>query len=83
MVKPTALNTYRTEDGPLSFVWVPEAPKHAGVYAVNPKKKLIETQNCTHNIHDALQFKTKSECETWCMIFPEPVFVPREHGFGP
>lgn len=74
---------YVAETGTLEFFWVPEAPKHPGVYAVDPKKKTRKEQNCTVSIHDALKFKTKKECDNWCLIFPEPLFVPKEHGYSP
>lgn len=76
------MDPYIAEHGTLEFFWVAEAPKHPGVYAVDETKKTSEAQNCTTSIHDARKFKLKKEAETWCLIFPKPLFVPREHGYN-
>jgi hypothetical protein len=62
-----------------SFFWVPEAPKHPGVYAY---KGYCAKKNCTGDIDEAMQFDTKEACQAWCEANPTPLFVPMEHGIA-
>lgn len=68
-------------------VWIPEAPKHPGVYAnatdtyERGKIRTGEKQPSTMHAHHARQFATQEECRAWCDANPDPPFVPRCHGF--
>ncbi|WP_257306297.1 hypothetical protein [Geothrix campi] len=71
------------------FVWIPEAPRHPGLYA-NKNGADLDTgkvqgftkPTSTMSPHHALQFETREECQAWCDANPHPVFEPREHGFS-
>jgi hypothetical protein len=62
-------------------VWIPEAPSHPGLYAVDPNR-CNSGINATNNAHEARQFATKELCENWCDMNPFPIFKPQEHGFA-
>ena len=69
-------------------VWVPEAPNYPGVYANELDhsgdgylKQPIPVNASTRSIYLAKQFETEAECKEWCDANPDPIFVPRGHGF--
>ena len=72
----------------MTFVWIPEAPDHPGVYAdesddYEPGKiKYGRRGPSTRLPNLAKQFPTREECQKWCDENPTPRFVPVEHGFG-
>lgn len=74
----------------IKFVWIPESPTSAGLYANKDGtdlKPIAKTQSpnlqpSTMDPNRALQFNTKEECMTWCNANPYPIFVPIEHGFS-
>lgn len=73
----------------MKSAWIPEAPNHPGLYAnesddFDPEASKIRQpgrQPSTMDPNKAKQFATKAECQAWCDAHPDPVFVPREHGF--
>jgi hypothetical protein len=71
---------YIGRDGKHAIRWIPEAPGHPGLYAYESKNPM-EKRNCTHSVHDALQFMFKQQCIDWCERHPVPKFVPMEHAF--
>jgi hypothetical protein len=77
------MRPYTTEHGEIEFFWVPEAPQHPGVYAIDPEKRTMKNQNCTLSIHEARKFSTSKECDVWCRANTEPAFVPKQHGYCP
>jgi hypothetical protein len=69
------------------FIWIPEAPKHPGLYAnekgtdmQSGKICYVGKQPSTRVIKDAKQFDTYKECMEWCNANPDPKFIPVEHG---
>lgn len=66
-------------------VWIPEAPKHSGLYAnateLAPNKIGSEKEPSTFNVHCAMQFETEAECKEWCDKNPIPEFKPMQHEF--
>lgn len=67
------------------IVFVPESPTHSGLYAneceLNKGKVSKGLAISTHSIECAKQFKTKSECDDWCVENPVPKFNTVEHEF--
>ena len=63
------------------IVWIPEAPSHPGLYAVDPNKCNAGI-NCTNNEREARQFSSRETCADWCNKNPYPIFKPTEHGFA-
>lgn len=57
--------------------WLAEAPGHPGVYA----SAMYDIRKSTMNPHEAWNFPTKEKCEEWCLVHPDPVFVPVAHEF--
>jgi len=68
----------KKEEGPAT-VWIPEAPAYPGMYAVRGYEAGKNTM--TLSVHEAMQFITKENCQTWCDEHPIPPYLPREHGF--
>lgn len=67
------------------FVWVPEHPRLPAYRAKEPRQsgKIGQiTELLTSDIHEALQFGTRMECERWIAENPHPLFVAREHGIA-
>lgn len=76
-------------------VWIPEAPKHPGLYALpearydSDGKLGLKRTYGTHAAYEAVQHETREECQAWCDAFhaahPEVAgghaWEPREHGF--
>ena len=82
-IKPDTINrspVYMGRHGKQGVRWVPEAPNHKGLYAVEPKTP-NDQRNCTVNINDAPQFESRALCKEWCDKRPPLMFVPREHMF--
>jgi hypothetical protein len=62
--------------------WVPEHPRMPMYRVAKPTAfgKLHDGQDLlTASIHDAMQFKTRAECEAWIAANPVPAFFAREH----
>lgn len=67
------------------FVWCAEAPDYPGYYALKEPRLLgkigeLGQELGTPNIHEALQFETKEECEAW--INGNHLWKATEHGIG-
>lgn len=63
-----------------SYVWIAEAPRFPGTYALEP---LPNGVNMTFDPNTALHFDSREACEAWIAKHSDPAWEPREHGFGP
>lgn len=71
------------DEGSALFVWCAEAPDYPGYYALKEPRMLgklgeLGQELGTPNIHEAIHFKTREECETW--INGNHLWKATEHG---
>ena len=79
-VGPTGL---AVDEGSALFVWCAEAPDYPGYYALKEPRMLgklgeLGQELGTPNIHEAIHFKTREECEAW--INGNHLWKATEHG---